>query len=249
MTATRSFRDVQNHPDFRAFVAARDRWVHVGPEGVASKGGDYRVESRFGSVESAVVIGPDGKLAFDRPLYREAANVNIVAYGLDANGKIRIAIIRQPRPHADDPEQPGNEHPPVVFGQIPAGFLERVIGKDSVERLETVEVGATRETSEETGATAVVRITRPAYPFVFPAPTFCATWSDLLFVEVDLERIEALKPDRTEPIFSAEYLLVPELLRRIREGKDETGAVYRAGVYLGDLMVFFATHPEWFCAG
>lgn len=248
MTATRTFKQVEGHPKFAAFAAHPARWTHTGPDGIPTTAKDFRIEGAFGSVESAVVVAQNGEPAFDRPLYREIPNVNIVAFGRDLEGKIRMGIIRQPRPHADDPEQPGNDHDPVVFGQIPMGFLEKLIGKDLEPRLETGEAGAKREVQEETGAAVVCDIKQPAYPFMFPNPTFCATWSDVWFVEVDLASIERLKHDRHEPIFSAEYVTVPELLRRIREGKDERGAVYRMGISLADLMLFFATYPHFFCA-
>lgn len=205
------------------------------------EGRDWRADSRFGSVHTAVVVDKDGKPVFDRPAYREAPNVNIIAFGRKKRwfrkDEVRVAVIRQPRPHADDPEQQGDDHPPVVFGQIPMGFLEKVLG-------ETPEQAARREVGEETGASAVINVTRPKYPWHNPNPTFVATWSDLYFVEVDLDKIEKLKFDRNEPIYSAEYIPIPELLRRIREGKDEEGAVYRMCTANSLWMIFFATHPE-----
>lgn len=203
--------------------------------------GDWKAQSRFGSVESAVVLNPDGTPNFDRPLYREAANVNVVAWGRTAAGEVHLATISQPRPHADDPEQPGvNGHKPIVFGQIAMGFADKIFG----EQVEKAEDAATREVGEEVGARVVKSVERPAYPRHNPNPTFVATWSDLLFVEVDLDQIEALRPNKNEPIFKAEFITVPELLRRIKEGRDADGAVYRMCTANSAWMIFFACHPE-----
>ena len=81
----------------------------------------------------------------------------IVVWGWDENDEARFAVIRQPRPHADDPENPGNNHPPVVFGQIPMGFLKKITG-------ESIENGAVREVGEETGVSVILNIERPKYP-------------------------------------------------------------------------------------
>ena len=57
-------------------------------------------------------------------------------------------------------------------------------------------------------------------------------------------KIEKLKHDRNEPIFSAEYITVAELRRRIADGKDEVGAVYRGCTSNSVWFIFFCTHPE-----
>ncbi len=200
--------------------------------------GDWEVQSRHGSVETAVVLDANGVPVFDRPLYREAPNVNLVVYGKTPEGEVRIAIIRQPRPHADDPEQPEvNGHDPVVFGQVPMGFAKKILG-------ESIEETATREASEESGAGIVKNITRPRYPWHNPNPTFVATWSDILFVEVDLAKIEQIKSTRNEPIYSAEFISPDELIKRVAEGKDNVGAVYRMCTANSVLFIFFCTFPE-----
>lgn len=204
MTATKRLKDV---PDFKPGwqLIVNDQPV----------GGEWRVESRFGSVHTAVVLDSDGKPVFDRPAYREAPSVNVIAWGRIKRWfrreTVRVAVIRQPRPHADDPERQGDDHKPVVFGQIPMGFMEKLLG-------ESGDAAARRETSEETGASAIIHVTRPKYPWHNPNPTFVPTWSDLYFVEVDLSKIEKLKSTRDEPIYSAEYVPVEQLIHRIREG-------------------------------
>jgi hypothetical protein len=249
MAATKRYFDVSGQPGFSAFKEGKGRWELKTSDGAKTRCEDWECISPFGSVRGAVVPDGEGKPLFDRPIYYEAPNVNIVAWGKDKDGVVKIAVIRQPRPHADDPRQPGvNGHPPVVFGQIPMGFKERICGKDMVDRYEATADAAKRETAEETGASVILNITVPETPWHNPNPTFVATWSDLLFVEVDLAMVEELKKDRNEPIFSAEYVLVAELLRRIREGKDEEGALYRGATSNSAWMVFFATHPELFSA-
>ena len=215
---------------------------------VSSDGNHWECASpHFGKVEYAVVTDKDGNPVFDRPRYHEAPNVNCVVWGKGIDGKARFAVIRQPRPHAYDPENPGNDnHPDVVFGQIVMGFLEKIIGKDLLPKYESIASGAAREAAEEAGVSVVLNLERPAYPWQNPNPTFVATWSDLVFVEVDLGRIEALKADRNEPIFSAEYITAEELRQRVAAGKDEAGAVYRMCTANSAWFIFFCIHPELF---
>jgi hypothetical protein len=73
-----------------------------------------------------------------------------------------------------------------------------------------------------------------------------ATWSDLYFIEVDLQKIEKAKLDHGEMIYKAEYLPVAEIMSRIREGQDKDGAIFRAATSLSTLMIFFACYPEFF---
>lgn len=233
MTATKLLRDCPEHlPGWKLIV-----------DGKEVKFRDWEIRSPFGSVETAVVVDQNGAPVFDRPIYREAPNVNLVVWGKTKEGEVKLAIIRQPRPHADNPEMADVKfgHSSVIFGQIPMGFLEKILG-------ERVEDAAEREANEEAGACTVVSITRPKYPWHNPNPTFVGTWSDLLFVEVDLERVEAIKSTRNEPIYSAEYVTPKELIRRVREGMDEVGAVYRMCTANSILFIFFCTYPHLFVA-
>jgi hypothetical protein len=208
--------------------------------------GEWEVVSRFGSVTNTVVVGRDGQPNFDRPEYREAPNVNCVVWGRGEDGKARFAVICQPRPHADDPLSPDNAHGPVVFGQIVMGFLDKLIGKEQLEAYESISAGAVREASEESGATVIRNIEYPQYPYHNPNPTFVATWSNLVFVEVNLAAVEAIKLDHKEPIFSAEYVTASELRRRIAAGQDEMGAVYRMCTANSAWFIFFCVHPDLF---
>ncbi len=185
-------------------------------------GTDWEAVSRFGVIRSAVVTNPDGSPAFDRPRYDEAPNVNIVAWGKDKKGKVKVALISQSRPHADNEFEPENTEP-MIFEQIPMGFVDKVIGKDQMERFEHAHEAATRETQEETGAIAVLDIACPEYSKHYPNPTFIGTNSDLVFVEVDLTQIDKMKMDRTEPIFNADYVPVSEVLADIKKGKTDRG--------------------------
>jgi len=187
------------------------------------EGVDWEAVSPFGSVRSAVVTDEEGKPVYDRPRYEEAPNVNIIAWGRDKNTReIKVALITQPRPHADDPENPKNSKT-LIFAQIPMGFKDRILGKDHLEAFESSKEAAARETAEETGASVIKDISQPEFPYHNPNPTFVGTWSDLVFVEVDLERIEALKKDRNEPIFAAEYIPLKQLWKELRAGKTERG--------------------------
>ncbi len=231
----------------KAFFDHQGRWPLTVNGERQPPGVDWGASSPFGSVSEAVVLGGDGKPSFTRPIYREAPNVNVIAWGYDKYGSAQLAVIRQPRPHADDPENRDTAgHSPVVFGQIVMGFLEKLVGKDLIERYESIKAGAVRETGEESGASVVLNIEYPACAYHNPNPTFVATWSDLVFLQVDLDAVEALKPDRNEPIFSAEYVGAQELRRRVAAGRDEQGALYRMCTANSAWFIFFCTHPELF---
>ena len=231
MTATKRLSDCPTH---KAGWILTVNGVEMSPDT------EWEANSRFGSIKTAVVMKDDGTPSFDKPIVYEAPATNVVAWGRDKSGKVRVAVIRQPRPHADDPKQQGKDgHSAVVMGQLPMGYLDKVLGK-----FETPEEGGSREVGEETGAKVVLKVDRPRCPWHNPNPTFVGSWTDLVFVEVDLERIEALKADHSEPIYSAEYVSVPELLRRIREGEDEAGALYRMCTANSLWLIFFATYPE-----
>lgn len=206
---------------------------------------DWEAISRFGKVENVVVIDPNGRPLFDRPAYHEAPNINAVAWGRDnRTGEIKIALITEERPHANHPEIPESTIP-LKFSQVPMGFLEKLIGKDGIQRLEAKRFAAVREVQEETGASAIRGISRPPCPWHNPSPSFVATWSELFFVEVDLKQIEKMRTERTELIYRAEYITVRELLARIREGQDEEGAILRGCTSLSILMIFFSCYPEF----
>ena len=208
-------------------------------------GTEWEATSRFGKVEDVVVINADGSPGFNRPRYHEAPNTNSVAWGFDKKtGKVKIAILTEERPHALHPIDPRLSES-LVFGQVPMGFKNKIIGKDLLEEFETAEDGAIRELGEETGLRTILTKFRPAFPFHNPNPTFVATWSDLVFIQVDLDKIEEKKLDKNEMIYKAEYLTVPELLERIAQGQDENGAIYRACTSLSILMIFFATFPHF----
>jgi len=241
MAATKRLNDVlRDFPDFKP------GWTLLGPDG-QPRAGDWTAQSRFGSAGHAVVMHADGTPNFDRPYYEEAPAVNVIAFGIRWTRRrfrwkrnVLIAILQQPRPHADDPRKQGTDgHASVVFGQIPMGFADKVLG----DKFESPEEAATREVAEETGATAVRRIIRPPCPWHCPNPTFVKSWTDILFVEVDLAKIGEMKTRRDEPIYSAEYVSQEELERRILKGEHE-GAYYRASTSLSALKIFDA----WFRA-
>lgn len=233
MTATKRLKDCPTH---KAGWVLKVNGEEMPPDT------EWEINSRFGDIKTAVVMKPDGTPGFDKPVVYEAPATNVVAWGRGKDG-VRVGVIRQPRPHADDPRnQWQNDHAPIVIGQLPMGYLDTLAGG----KFETPEEGAVREVGEETGATAVISIERPNCPWHNPNPTFVASWTDLLFVEVDLDKVEALKADHNEPIYSAEYISVPELLRRIRQGQDEKGAYYRMATANSLWFIFFACYPEFF---
>lgn len=185
-------------------------------------GTDWEAVSKFGTVRSAVVTNPDGSPSFDRPRYDEAPNINAIAWGKDKKtGEIKIGIISQARPHADNAFEDTDKSMP--FYSVPMGFMDKIIGNDQIERLEHAGEAATREIGQETGAQAVLDISYPEYSKHYPNPTFVGTTSDVVFVEVDLNAIDKMKIDRKEQIFKADYVPVKQILADIKAGKTDSG--------------------------
>lgn len=239
---------IRRKPDFFSSRPEGVNWTlrikHLdGREEDLPPGTDWEAVSKFGSVRSAVVTNPDGSPAFDRPRYDEAPNINVVAWGRDKNGEIRVGMISQARPHADNVFDP-KDTKSMVFEQIPMGFLDKVIGKDQVERLEHAGEGAARETGEETGAKIVKDISYPEYPHNYPNPTFVGTTSNVVFVEVDLDQIDKHKIDRSEQIYSADYITLKELLSDIEKGKTEKG--YARMSISNSVILMFLSHLNSF---
>ena len=75
-----------------------------------------------------------------------------------------------------------------------------------------------------------------------PNPTFCATWSELFSVEVDLSKVTS-QTDRSELIYRAEYLPLDEVLSRIGKGEFE-GVNYRSATANDAFFVWLARHPR-----
>ncbi len=202
-------------------------------------GTDWEAISRFGSVRSAVVTKPDGTPDFDRPRYDEAPNINAIVWGRDKKtGEIKIGIISQARPHADNVFEQTDK--PMVFESIPMGFMSKIVGKDQVERLEHPEEAAAREASQEAGASIVKDITYPEYPSHYPNPTFVGTTSDVVFVEVDLDKVDKMKIDRDELIYKADYIPLSQVLKDIKAGKTDMG-IARMATSNSVILMFLST--------
>jgi len=209
------------------------------------------------------VIGKDGKPAYARPEAGETGNVHAIAYGIDKKtDELKIALIDQARPHANNVFEPDSKEN-VVFRQIPMGFLDNLIGiqlepavgagesggvGEETRVLESPVAGAIRELGEETGleATAIKRIWFPMYDEHWANPTFMSTTSHIVFVEVDLEKINEMKTDRNEPIFRAEYVPLEEVLEDIRLGKTERG--YARMATSNSALLIFLSHLTAFQA-
>ena len=209
-------------------------------------GCDWEAVSKFGKVENVVVMNDKGDPLFDRPRYFESRNINMIIWGRDRDGEIKIAWLEEKRPHAANPQNSKN-YESLIFGQVPMGFLNKLLGDEFLD-YENFLQGTIREANEEAGITdtAILNITRPEFPYHNPNPTFVGTWSDLYFVEIDLAKIKKNKPDHDELIYNVEYISTKELLYRIRKGKNEKGVLSRACTSLSLLMIFFATYPEFF---
>ena len=192
-----------------------------------------RFHSPHGFVEQRVQLKPDGSPHFDRMISGEADNINAVVWGR-RNDEIYIGVTIQARPFADNPDGTPAD-PPIVFGQPCAmGFnLARVAGEEA----------AIREAQEEAGTgSAIISVESMGYHN--PNPTFCATWSELFAIEVDLDKIEKDKTDHTEGIYRAEYISPREFQARVAFGEHE-GVNYRSATANDALFVWLAIRGNW----
>jgi hypothetical protein len=199
-----------------------------------------RLHSRFGFAEVRVQRGKEGGPDFDRVVYGEAPNINAVVYGIDGNGVYYVGVVVQQRPFADNPNGSPAEVP-IVFGQpCVMGFLDKIVGDKLAKAFESPEDGAVREALEEAGVAAVEEIAEMGHHN--PNPTFCATWSNLIEIKVNLDKIRE-PVDAKELIYRAEYLPVREVMRRIGEGEYEN-VNYRSATANDAFFVWLARHPE-----
>lgn len=178
---------------------------------------------QFGRVRTVVVTDANGTPLWERPQYNEGPHIVAVAWGRKARA-IHVGLVLETRPHAEHPERDGDQD----FWGVPRGFLKPD---------ESAEDAVRREVGDEAGG-RIVLSTHDA-GWINPNPTFVGTFSPLIFAEVDLERIEQVKPERHEKIIRAEYFALDDLLRAIN-GIDYAGGRFEDGVSLAALMRFFA---------
>lgn len=201
-----------------------------------------RIHSRFGFAEVRVQTKPDGTPDFDRVVYGEAPNINAVVWGIDSDGVYRVAVVIQLRPFAD---HPAGWNESVTFGQpCVMGFLDRIVGRKLAEVFESSLTGATREALEEAGAREILSIKEMGGHN--PNPTFCATWSELLDIQVDLAKVEE-RTDKDELIYKAEYMPVKKVLDLIGRGgllPADGGVSYRSATANDAFLVWLSRHPE-----
>ncbi|MBI4120939.1 MAG: hypothetical protein HY457_01650 [Parcubacteria group bacterium] len=247
MSAVKSYalaRACVSPAEWEKFINDPNRWQLTVDGKQLPKGTDFALTSKFGEVRSAVVVGPDGKPSFDRPLYREAPFVQTVTWGLGADGRYYFGMVEQVRPHAD---MPGAEaynvdgHKPVPFLHVIMGFSE----KAATGKFETPEQAATREASEEGGASESAVVGVEVYPVGHnPSPSFTPTWGAVVAVQVNLRKLEKPIPDPEEPINGVYFIEVGRLLAMVRSGKSDTGAYTGVSTSLSALFIHLAHHPE-----
>ncbi|MBI4709174.1 MAG: hypothetical protein HY764_03165 [Candidatus Portnoybacteria bacterium] len=206
---------------------------------------DYRIESQFGHVVNVVQTDENGNPLFDHPVYHEAPGTIVVAWGRDifVEGHIRIAVVAEERPHVTVPEdQKTIPSEPIKFFHLPMGFSEK---------LENEKKTGVRELKHETGTLrdAIIKIEKPDCPFLNGSPALLSSWNDIVFIEVDLDKIKELKAlkEKAEPIVKAEYMPIKELMSLIMWGGqmwDDGDILFRDGLSLAALMIFFATKPQ-----
>jgi hypothetical protein len=231
MSATKSLSWLDAEPESvrDAFLAKTDRLVQDDQGGL---------KSPFFAIHPGIVlVGKGGEPGYDRPVLREKRSVLAVVWGRDADGNVRLGLIRQKRPPADDPRAPGDEHEAMTFAQVVMGYM---LDGD------TVKEGALRERLEEAGQCTVLNVEELSFPLLNLEPNTFATWHHFAFVEVDLSTVDLGHTEEDEFIHGVMYLPIAEVLRRIASGWDSEGASYRGGGTLAVLMIFFARHTEIF---
>lgn len=192
---------------------------------VSRNGADWTCKSpKFGRVEYAVVSDKSGKPLFDRPRYFEAPHVITVVWGTTKDGDERIGLVLEARPHAGV-DADGND---LKFWGVPRGFRNN--GEDPL-------TAAKREAGEESSANVVL----DAYDAgeLNPNPTFVGSFGPVVFLRVDLDRLDAIRPDRNEKIYKVKFFAIHEIIKMIVAGEHEGGQL-SDGVSLATLMKFIA---------
>ncbi len=197
----------------------------------------YRIASR------RVVITADGKPSYDLVVLTENPGAIAVVWARDEQGSIKIGLIRQKRPVADQIGKPGiDDHPPVVFPEPPMGDLRKIVGDaQAAAYQESMEAGAVREMGEEMGDLVVKKVTRPPYPEQNCNPAVFTNADGIVFVEVDLNVLSQRKNvDKKEMIDSMDFVSIQTLMLRVAFGLDQAGALYRSGISLGAWLIFIS---------
>ncbi len=207
--------------------------------------GDWKVVSpRFGEVGTAVVMKPDGTPGFDRPYYRQAPYGQTIVYGRGVDGKTRLGLIVQDRPHSDAPGVENYDKPnsPAFFLTCPMGFMDGVRDK-----IETAMAGARREATEEVGK-AVVLSEWEHSTGVNSSPSFETTWGVICALEVDIESVIPADFDPSEPIASHHWLTIKEFFQVVAEGEFMTASGQVAypcfGTANAAIFAFLCAHPH-----
>lgn len=174
---------------------------------------------KFGSVEYAVVADKNDNPVYDRPIYREAPHVITVPWGRGGGGlgRILIGLILEERVHGGG-----------KFWGVPRGFMNPG---------ETPDQAARREAGEEAGASVVrssILLGR-----LNPNPTFVGTDGPVVALEVDIERLGQIKPDRTEKIYKVQFFTLSEVYQHVLNGQFEGGS-FNDGVSLAAIMKFIS---------
>lgn len=225
MSATKRIGEL-DQAQLSSFNERRDRLCVTG----------FGLKSPFFDIQPGVILSDSAIPLYDRPVVREAPSVVVIVWGIDHNGEMRLGMVKQKRPPADDPRSPGDDHKPVTFVQVVMGYLDG----DSIEK------GAHREKAEELGAGDVMQFEIPELPLMNVEPNMFATWHRIAFMRIDLKTVDSKHMVPEEFISGVMYLPVRDVLRYIAIGWDEQGNSYREGHTLMILMIFFSTHPELF---
>ncbi|MEM7025942.1 MAG: NUDIX domain-containing protein [Pseudomonadota bacterium] len=176
----------------------------------------------FGSIEHGAVVDELGAALFDRPRMVEGPHVITVAWGIDVHGSVRIGLVKE----GHDQAAPADGVATMAFWGPPRGFREAG---------ETPEQAARREIGEETGAE--IALDTVSIGQVITNETCTGSWSPLVAVKVDLERIAVIHPDRDEKIFRAQFFSLDEIDAMIAAGEHD-GALTSSLILVGVVKKF-----------
>ncbi|NBD73785.1 NUDIX domain-containing protein [Patescibacteria group bacterium] len=178
---------------------------------------------RFGCIEHAVVCKPDGEAIFDRALVFEGPHVITVAWGFDpSSGEPMLALVKEARDTVALPDGKTS----VAFWGPPRGFRGHS---------ETPQEAARREAGEEAGANVVLE-TQYLGDF-YVNETCVASASPTVLLQLDLDRVGAIRADRGEKIYKAEFFPAYEIERMIAAGEHE-GALTTSKVLLANYTLW-----------
>lgn len=177
---------------------------------------------RHGYIEHAAICDSLGRVIFDRAIVHEGPHVITVTWGLSLKNQPVIALVKEAR----DTAAPADGKTSLSFWGPPRGFRKEG---------ETPEEAARREAGEEAGVDVVLE-SRFLGEFI-TNETCTGTFSPIVALKVDLDRLVALRLSRGEKIYKAMWFTIEQIEEMIIAGSYD-GALTTSMVLSHTLMMF-----------